>query len=260
MQVNLTFLNPIEVRFHSIFYFQCPHTHHFKPRDWVKQSIPFSYLTFTANSLDGASHAVQVYSDVSGGTSDRSSEPVVSFQLRFRVQLGGSNEDDFVEPVFHYRYRPPHCHAPGTGSVHRDHRPSGMGYSVLCHASRKLIVIYLLSYSRSVIQGDNVTNKIAAGDDSRKYFARNGTLDDQYDSNIRAINNQFAVFAIARDLGTIRVTQAPVVWTVGYTTDPAINYADLSGAPPTSRMPYYKTQYLNDEALVSINITSCGGV
>jgi Domain of unknown function (DUF5127) len=50
-------------------YFQCLYTHHLKPGDWVKQSIPFSYLAFTANSLDGASHAVQVYSDVSGGTS-----------------------------------------------------------------------------------------------------------------------------------------------------------------------------------------------
>ncbi|KAI9430131.1 hypothetical protein H4582DRAFT_2104007 [Lactarius indigo] len=47
MQFNLTFLNPIE------------------PGDWVKQSIPFSYISLTAKSLDGAAHAVQVYSDVS---------------------------------------------------------------------------------------------------------------------------------------------------------------------------------------------------
>src|SRR5882757_7594258 len=73
---------------YSLFcYFQCLHTQHLKPGDWVKQSIPFSYLAFTANSLDGARHAVQVYSDVSGGTSNPSSEPVVSFQLRFRVEF-----------------------------------------------------------------------------------------------------------------------------------------------------------------------------
>ena len=103
-----------------------------------------------------------------------------------------------------------------------------------------------------MIQGDNVTDKIAVGDDARKYFAHNGTLDNQDDPHVRAISNQFAVFAIARDLGTIQVTQAPVVWTVGYTTDFAINYADLSGGPPTPRMPYYKTQYPNDEPLVSV--------
>lgn len=127
-----------------------------------------------------------------------------------------------------------------------------MGYSVLCYAGRKLIAIHLLSYSRSMIQGDDVTYKIAVGDDSRNYFARNGTLDNQYDPNIRAINNQYAVFAIARDLGTIQVTQASVVWTVGYTTDFAINYTDLSGAPPTPRRPYYKIKYSSDADLASI--------
>ena len=58
-------------------YFQCLHIQHIKPEDWVKQSIPFSYMSFTASSLDNTSHDVQVYSDVSGGTSDRSSKPVV---------------------------------------------------------------------------------------------------------------------------------------------------------------------------------------
>jgi hypothetical protein len=102
-----------------------------------------------------------------------------------------------------------------------------------------------------MIQGDNVTYEIAGGS-SRSYFARNGTLDNQYDPNIRAIDDQFAVFAIARDLGTIQVTQAPVVWTVGYTTDFAINYTDLSGAPPTHRRPYYKIKYSSDADLASI--------
>ena len=71
MQVNLTFLNPIEVRFHSSVTFNVLHMHHLKPGDWVKQSIPFSYIAFTARSLDGTSHAVQVYSHVDGGTCNR---------------------------------------------------------------------------------------------------------------------------------------------------------------------------------------------
>ncbi|KAH8980364.1 hypothetical protein EDB86DRAFT_3107620 [Lactarius hatsudake] len=49
MQINLTFLNPIE------------------REDWVKQSIPFSYMSLTAESLDGTAHAVQVYSDLNLG-------------------------------------------------------------------------------------------------------------------------------------------------------------------------------------------------
>ena len=38
-----------------------------QPGDWVKQSIPFSYLSLTAESLDGAAHAVQVQTYVSAG-------------------------------------------------------------------------------------------------------------------------------------------------------------------------------------------------
>jgi hypothetical protein len=109
------------------------------------------------------------------------------------------------------------------------------------------------------MQGENITYQIAADADSRGNFTRNGVLNDQQDPQSRAINVRFAVFAISRDLGTVTATQAPVVWTVGYTTDPAINYTDLSGAPPISRSLYYKTQYSNnDESLASIDCNSFG--
>jgi len=68
MQVNLTFLNPIEVRLDSSDCFKHIHIHHSKPGDWIKQSTPFSYIAFTAKSLDGSAHAVQLYTDVTGGT------------------------------------------------------------------------------------------------------------------------------------------------------------------------------------------------
>jgi len=45
----------------------------------------------------------------------------------------------------------------------------------------------------------------------------------------------------------------PVIWAIGHTTDFAINYTDLSGAPPTSRSPYYKVQYSDDKELASID-------
>ena len=59
-------------------------------------------------------------------------------------------------------------------------------------------------------------------------------------------------FAISRDLGTIQATQAPVVWAVGYTTDPAINYQTKYGSSSMhARSPYYKLQYADDEKLVT---------
>jgi Domain of unknown function (DUF5127) len=56
-------------------------------------------MSLTANSSDGASHHVQVYSDVSGGTSDGSPKRVASPQLRCRMDLGGSNATDFRFPT-----------------------------------------------------------------------------------------------------------------------------------------------------------------
>ena len=109
------------------------------------------------------------------------------------------------------------------------------------------------------MQGTNVTYKIALDHVSRGQFAVNGTLDNQDDnSNFGPIAGDFSVFAISRNLGAIQSTQAPVVWTVGYTTDPAVNYTDLSGSPPKSRSLYYKTKYSTDEALASIDGISWG--
>ncbi|KAH9996278.1 hypothetical protein BJV77DRAFT_942524 [Russula vinacea] len=202
MQVNLTFLNPIE------------------PRDWVKQSIPFSYMAFTAGSLDGVAHAVQVYSDVSGEWNSGDRNQVI-------VWSATSNAD----VIFH---------------------------SVRLQASAVFTEIIdqaewgTLYYAMQTVRS-NVTYKAAGAENSRGLFARDGALDNQGDSNFRAISSNFEVFAISRDFGSIQATQTPAVWTVGYTTDPAVNYTDLSGAAPMPRSLYYKSQYLNnDEALASI--------
>jgi len=113
---------------------------------------------------------------------------------------------------------------------------------------------------RSVIQGNDVTYKIAAATNSRAFFVANGTLDNQVETRFRGISDAFPVFAIARDLGSIQETQAPVVWTIGLTTDPATSYSDLSGAPATGRSPYYKSQYSDDGSLVSGGISLGDGV
>jgi hypothetical protein len=173
------------------------------------------------------------------------------------VELGRSNTDDSVEPDVQFRYRLPQCHTPKTGRIRGSDRPSGMGYAILCHAGRESVDIYRLPHSRSLFQGKGVSLQIASDTDSRSNFTHNGVLNNQTDSAIRAVSDRFAVFAIARDLGTIEATQAPVVWAVGYTTDRAISYIDISSASPTFRRPYYKTQYSNDEDLVSTHTISC---
>jgi Domain of unknown function (DUF5127) len=128
-----------------------------------------------------------------------------------------------------------------------------VGYPILCHAARECQCLrYLSLVIPSPIQGDAVTYTITQAATSRNNFRINGVLDNQVaDTNFRPIQNNFPIFAISRDLGSIRATQAPVVWAVGYTIDPAISYSDLSGAPPKQRRAYYKTKYADDGSLVS---------
>jgi hypothetical protein len=49
VDLNVTFLSPIE------------------PNDFMRMSLPFTYLTVVASPNDGQQHNVQIYSDLSGG-------------------------------------------------------------------------------------------------------------------------------------------------------------------------------------------------
>ena len=169
------------------------------------------------------------------------------------MELGGSNAENSVALDVQLRCHLPQCHTSDNDNIHGDTRPSGMGYAILCHEGRELVAVYLLSYSLSVIKGKNVTYQIASDADSRGNFTRYGGSNNLQDTNPRNISDRFPVFAISRDLGTIQATTDPVVWAIGYTTDSAINYSDLSGAPPTPRSPYYKIRYSSDSDLVSID-------
>ncbi|KAH9164532.1 hypothetical protein EDB89DRAFT_415428 [Lactarius sanguifluus] len=198
MQVNLTFLNPIE------------------PGDWVKQSIPFSYLALSAKSLDGAVHAVQVYSDVSGEWNSGN---------RSQVMLWSTTS---INNVVYHSVK---LQNPNVFNEINNMAEWGSFYYAMQSLS-------------------NVTFKIAKDIVSRPYFALNGFLDDQTETFSRAIALDFAVFAISRDLGTIQATEDPVVWTVGLTMDQVINYTDPLGAAPRQRSLFYKTRYSDDTSLI----------
>ncbi|KAH9000737.1 hypothetical protein EDB86DRAFT_2802105 [Lactarius hatsudake] len=198
MEFNLTFLNPIE------------------PGDWVKQSIPFSYLALTAKSLDGAVHNVQVYSDISGewNSGDRSHV----------IRWSATSTSDVV--------------------YHTVNLQNPVVFNEINNQAEWGSVYYAMK------SANNVTFKIAQDTISRGLFVLNGALDNQTETNFRSIADRFAVFAISRDLGTIQATEDPVVWAVGFTMDPVINYTDPSGAAPRQRSLFYKTQYSDDTSLI----------
>lgn len=69
MQLNVTFLSPIEVRRVSIRKIKTSLIYNLaKPSDLVRQSLPFSFVYVEVASTDGNQHSVQIYSDVTAGS------------------------------------------------------------------------------------------------------------------------------------------------------------------------------------------------
>ncbi|KAF8273701.1 hypothetical protein EI94DRAFT_1715629 [Lactarius quietus] len=204
MQVNLTFLNPIE------------------PRDWIKQSIPFSYLAFSAQSLDGAAHNVQVYSDVSGEWNSGDHSQVIHWST------ASTNN------IFYHMVR---LQNPVLFEEINNQAEWGSFYYAIGSA-------------------DNITLEIAQGSNSRQSFIQNGVLNNQTVSTSGSISqdSNFVVFAISRNLDLIHATEDPVVWAVGLTTNPAISYTGVSGASPQQRSLYYKNHYHDtDDTLLIVD-------
>ncbi|KAH9013284.1 hypothetical protein EDB84DRAFT_1568730 [Lactarius hengduanensis] len=181
MQIILTFLNPIE------------------PGDWVKQSIPFSYMTFTAESLDGTAHAMQVYSDLNLGWSSGITQLDYESTTAAGVALNGGHFNHAIRPQ------------PEWGTLYY-----GM---------------------QSGVHGD-ITTTVSEASASRELFQLNGVLGNLDQIHDTAHDYDSTAFAISRDLGTIQATQDPIISVIGYDVNPVINYTDLSGATQQRRLLY----------------------
>lgn len=78
--------------------------------------------------------------------------------------------------------------------------------------------------------------------DLRAQFINNGKLNNTQDSNFRAIQDNWPVFAFAHDLGAVIATTIPVVVSVGHVRDPAIQYIISAGALQ-NRSSYFFSQF-----------------
>jgi hypothetical protein len=58
----------------------------------------------------------------------------------------------------------------------------------------------------------------------RAQFINNGVLPNTQDSNFRAVNNDWPVFALSHNLGTVGTASVQVVYSLGRSRDPAIKY------------------------------------
>ncbi|KAL4805552.1 hypothetical protein BDV18DRAFT_21455 [Aspergillus unguis] len=176
VEMNITFLSPIT------------------PNDLRRQSLVFSYLDVSVTSLDGGSHDVQVYADISAEwvSGDRSAIA----QWDYGVTGDG------------VAYHKVHRQTPLAFSENRDQAEWGDWYW-------------------ATDSGTGLTYQAGPDNDVRGAFAKNGELSNTNDNNYRAISDNWPVFGFAHDLGTIK-SSTGVLFTIGLTQSDAIQFTGSS--------------------------------
>ena len=216
-------------------------------------------MSFTAKATDNATHHVQVYSDVSGGTCNHFLGSA-SFLFSFVTEwLSGDRTQKILWSTTSNPDVVLHSVTLQTQAIYTeilDQPEWGTLYFATPGVSLRLSNAFPLS--RCMMQSLHATYQSGLDADARANFTHNGVLNLQQDRS-RSISNGSTVFALAYDLYNISATQSPpVIWAIGHTTDFVINYTNPYGAPPTPRSPYYKTRYSDDIEMASTCSKSWG--
>ncbi|KAH8671259.1 glutaminase GtaA [Xylariales sp. PMI_506] len=169
VSMNITFLSPVT------------------PTDLMRQSLPFSYLDVTVESMDGASHNVEIYSDVSGEWSSGDPTAVIDWSY---------------------------------GSV------NGVAYHTFARADQEQMteINQQASWGNwywSTADTTGLTYQSGGDVDVRGAFIEKGVLPNTQDTAYRAIDNNWPVFAFSKELGAV-TGSVSTVFSIGYTQDEAV--------------------------------------
>ncbi|KAI4746505.1 glutaminase A [Aureobasidium sp. EXF-12298] len=220
--MNVTFLSPVE------------------PTDLKRQSIPASYMNVEVFSIDGAEHRVQLYSDVSAewASGDRSAVAQWDFGT---IKPAASKRDwttsystmqTVTVPVSSITSSNLSTTAslPSASATATSIAPAnGITYHHFYRQDQQLFTensdqaswgdwIYACNH-------DGMTYSNGGIDvDVREAFIDNGTLDNDLNTNYRAISDQWPVFAFALDLGNVGSSPASALFTLTLAQEQAIQF------------------------------------
>lgn len=202
VQLTVTFMSPIE------------------PNDLKRLSLPFSYMQVQAQSTDGNSHSVQIYSDISAEWAAGDRSQVANWNYSNSVPLSSGNL-----------------------AVHTVQAQNQQLFSEAQQQAQWGQAIYATANGQglSYMSGADVT--------VRSTFVGNGSLPNTSDSQFRAINNNYPVFGFAQDLGQVSGPSATYTYVVGLARDPAVQYATTAGTVPLSSL--WKSYFSDANAALS---------
>jgi hypothetical protein len=177
-----------------------------EPGDLKRESVPFTLLTVSVRAIDGASHDVQVYADITGEWASSDESGVITWD----ASTTGSN-----------RY-----------------------WSVQLQTPDPLTETTQMANWGSAIWGSPLTAgqtyQSGYAVDVRNQFATAGSLAGTNDTDFRAIDDDQPVFAFATGFGTVTgAREQSVSFTIGHVRTPLVSYGP--GATPI--LPWWTTYW-----------------
>ncbi|KAF7966198.1 hypothetical protein HWV62_39706 [Athelia sp. TMB] len=190
--------------------------------DLVQQSLPFSYMTLSAAATDGKTHAVKLYTDISAEWVSGDRTLTANWSTTTTSSILTHQAQLESQTVY--------------GEVNDQIQQGSVYYSVS-------------STSATTYQtGQDVV--------VRGQFISNGALANTQDTAFRAIQDDWPVFAFARDLGTVSSTAStPMVVSIGYVRDPAVEYI-IAGGSYQPRSLYFWSKYSTVSAAITAFINN----
>ncbi|KAJ3987661.1 hypothetical protein F5890DRAFT_1551238 [Lentinula detonsa] len=180
-----------------------------EPDDLVKQSLPFSYLSVSAASNDGSSHSVSVYTDITGEWLSTDHTVAINWTTT-------------------------------AGDV-LTHQSQLQNQTVYSESEDRILQGSIYYSTRNV---DGATYQTGQSTVVRSYFINHGELANTRDTNYRAIDNDWPVFAFSRSLGEVTKDDPQyAVFSVGHVRDPVIKYIQNNGVTFESRSYYFWSTY-----------------
>lgn len=161
-----------------------------EPNDLKRQSIPMSYVNVTARSIDGRSHDVQLYLDISG------------------EWCSGNDEQQIMWAPIHSR---------------------GMrAWTVGLKTPQPLTEQKQFAAWGTIVwaTGERRGLTYESGEDIqvRGRFVKDGRLSNSNDTNYRAIKDRAPVFGLSVHLGRLDQSAVTTEFVIGHVRTPAINY------------------------------------
>ncbi|KAI1303429.1 glutaminase GtaA [Xylaria venustula] len=191
--LNITFLSPVT------------------PNDLKRQSLTFSYLDVDVYSLDGATHDVQLYADVSGEWASGTLTNVIEWDY-------GSSDG----VAFHEFYLQTQTEISESGEL------PNWG-----------------TFYWATGDSDGLTYQTSSDVNVRGAFKANGSLPNTKDTNFRAINDNWPVFGFAKDLGSVGEDSVNTLFTIGLTQDNAVQL--LGAGTNLTTYPSLWTSYFDSD-------------